>query len=262
MRESIIKAWHAYFKVLKQELAGGHWTLDNCSLNNAFLRELELLLRPRDVEFNHKENHIRCFPHVTNICSNHVIDAFTDITLLIGIDWATTYYKKMDDSPAYVIAMFLNPSIRFDDTGSLTMLPGPPCENTMTVFMDKFNNLHPAISDKTHPILYAMALDYLPIQASSVPSERVFSSSAETDTKRRNRIHPVLMEALQMLKFSLKQQRLNFMEGWAVTEDELEYYTDDNEDSVDLLGKLTSEITEDGIDIDEVIHVIGQDDED
>lgn len=23
----------------------------------------------------------------------------------IGIDWATTYYKKMDDSPAYVIAM-------------------------------------------------------------------------------------------------------------------------------------------------------------
>jgi len=40
------------------------------------------------------------------------------------------------------------------------------------------------ISDETHPILYAMALDYLPIQASSVPSECVFSSSAETDTKR------------------------------------------------------------------------------
>ena len=107
-----------------------------------------------------------------------------------------------------------------------------------------------------------MALDYLPIQASSVPSERVFSSSAETDTKRRNRIHPVLMEALQMLKFSLKQRRLNFTDGWAVTEDELEYYTDDDEDSADLLGKLTSEIREDGIDIDEVIHVVGQDDED
>ena len=107
-----------------------------------------------------------------------------------------------------------------------------------------------------------MALDYLPIQVSLVPSERVFSSSAETDTKRRNRIHPVLMEALQMLKFSLKQQWLNFTDGWAVTEDELQYYADDDEDSADLLGKLTLEIREDGIDIDEVIHVVGQDDDD
>ena len=65
-----------------------------------------------------------------------------------------------------------------------------------------------------------------------------------------------------MLKFLIKQRRLNFMDGWAVTEDELEYYTDDNEDSADLLGKLTLEIREDGIDIDEVIHVVGQDDED
>ena len=105
-----------------------------------------------------------------------------------------------------------------------------------------------------------MALDYLPIQASSVPSEHVFSSSAETDTKRQNRIHLVLMEALQMLKFPLKQRWLNFTDGWAVTEEELEYYADDDEDSADLLGKLTSEIREDWIDIDEVIHVVGQDD--
>ena len=65
-----------------------------------------------------------------------------------------------------------------------------------------------------------------------------------------------------MLKFSLKQQQLNFTDGWAVTEDEVQYYTDDDEDSADLLGKLTSEIREDGIDIDEVIHVVGQDDDD
>jgi hypothetical protein len=53
-------------------------------------------------------------------------------------------------------------------------------------------------------------MDYLPIQASSVPCERVFSSSAETDTKKRNRIKPELMEALQILKFSLKKARLDF----------------------------------------------------
>jgi len=63
-----------------------------------------------------------------------------------------------------------------------------------------------------------MALDFLPIQASAVPSERVFSSSAETDTKKHNRINPVLMEALQMLKFALKKAHLNFTDGWITPE--------------------------------------------
>ena len=39
-------------------------------------------------------------------------------------------------------------------------------------------------------------------------------------------------------------------------------YTDDDEDSPDLLGKLTLEIRENGVDIDEVIHIVGQDDDD
>jgi len=61
---------------------GGHWTLNNALLNDTFLKELRILLCPHEVEFNHKENHIRCFPHVTNVCSNHVIEAFTNITLV------------------------------------------------------------------------------------------------------------------------------------------------------------------------------------
>jgi hAT family C-terminal dimerisation region len=61
-------------------------------------------------------------------------------------------------------------------------------------------------------------MDYLPIQASAVPCERVFSSSAETDTKKRNRIKPELMEALQVLKFALKKSRLNFTAHLQLTE--------------------------------------------
>jgi hypothetical protein len=61
-------------------------------------------------------------------------------------------------------------------------------------------------------------MDYLPIQATSVPCERVFSSAKETDTAKRNQISPVLMEALQLLKFSLKKERLNFTAGWSVSE--------------------------------------------
>lgn len=70
------------------------------------------------------------------------------------------------------------------------------------------------INKSEFPTLFAIALDYLPIQASSVPCERVFSSAKETDTLKRNRIHPVLMEALQTLKFSLKNERFSFTDGW------------------------------------------------
>lgn len=79
-----------------------------------------------------------------------------------------------------------------------------------------------------------MAMDYLPIQATSVPCERIFSSSAETDTKRRNRISSSLMEALQMQKFRIKKERLNFMQGWKTEEKQL---VEDDADG-DLLNTL------------------------
>lgn len=50
-------------------------------------------------------------------------------------------------------------------------------------------------------------MDYLPIQGSAVPCERVFSSAKETMSNRRNRILYGLMEQLQMLKFSFTAQR-------------------------------------------------------
>src|SRR5216684_7635445 len=70
------------------------------------------------------------------------------------------------------------------------------------------------INKAEFPTLFGIALDYLPIQASSVPCERVFSTTKETNTLKRNCIHPVLIEALQTLKFSLKKERFNFTGGW------------------------------------------------
>ena len=37
-------------------------------------------------------------------------------------------------------------------------------------------------------------------------------------TKHRNRISPILMEALQMTNFFLKKERLDFTEGWVTPE--------------------------------------------
>ncbi|KAF8175182.1 hypothetical protein K438DRAFT_1771151 [Mycena galopus ATCC 62051] len=75
-----------------------------------------------------------------------------------------------------------------------------------------------------------------PCHATSVPSERVFSSSTETDTKRCNRINPILMEALQTLKFNYKKSRLNFMsEGQSAT------VADDDEDWGRVLASTTDD---------------------
>ena len=92
------------------------------------------------------------------------------------------------------------------------------------------------------PTLFAMAMDYLPIQASVVPCEHIFSSSAETDTKQRNCISPLLMEALQMLMFFLKKECLNFTTAWIMTEQQM---VDDGLDG-DLLTKLLDKESQQG----------------
>jgi hypothetical protein len=61
-------------------------------------------------------------------------------------------------------------------------------------------------------------MDVLPTQASSVPSERIFSSSKETCTQRRNNISPTMLEAVQILKFIYKQDRLNFTDDLVADE--------------------------------------------
>ncbi|KIJ27026.1 hypothetical protein M422DRAFT_104792, partial [Sphaerobolus stellatus SS14] len=71
------------------------------------------------------------------------------------------------------------------------------------------------------PRLFRLAMDYLPGQATSVPSERVFSGGGETDSRRRNRISQALFEKLQMLKFMLKKARLDFGEKWRFTEEDI-----------------------------------------
>lgn len=67
--------------------------------------------------------------------------------------------------------------------------------------------------------MYRVALDILPIQASAVPCERVFSSSKETDTLRRANLSPKMMEVLQMLKYFLRRD-LDFTDGLVAREQE------------------------------------------
>ncbi|VDC04838.1 unnamed protein product [Peniophora sp. CBMAI 1063] len=72
------------------------------------------------------------------------------------------------------------------------------------------------------PTLFAMAMDVLPAQSTSVPCEQLFSSGVDTMTKKRNRISPDLMEILQMLKFVYRKERINFTAHHRVLDIEVE----------------------------------------
>ena len=98
-------------------------------------------------------------------------------------------------------------------------------------------------------------MDIIPIQASSVACEQVFSSGKQTMTPRRGRISAQLMEALQILKFAIRKEeplKLSDMTwkeelkeferlAWAAPPSDAEAYgrnlEDDKGDS-DIVGEL------------------------
>ena len=96
-------------------------------------------------------------------------------------------------------------------------------------------------------------MDNLPAQASSVPAEHVFSSSAETDTWRQNHISPELMEQLQMLKYMLRKERLDFTGCWKCDQNELEQENEYEDQGLSVISgnvhdnwDLVDEFTDEG----------------
>jgi hypothetical protein len=82
----------------------------------------------------------------------------------------------------------------------------------------------------------------MPVQASAVPCERVFSSASETDTKRRNRLNPNLFEALQVMKFAMRRERLDFTEDILTPAEEMVLDPGDDEDVDPLTGLLMMDV--------------------
>ena len=78
------------------------------------------------------------------------------------------------------------------------------------------------------------------------------------DTKRRNCIGPLLMEALQMLKFHLKKSCLNFTEAW-MTESAYMLEDDLDKDSNNLVMLLKPDFH---ADLDRILLSINTNDED
>jgi len=60
-------------------------------------------------------------------------------------------------------------------------------------------------------------MDTLPAQGSAVSCKRVFSSAKRTVTDERSCLLPLAVEIRQILKFSVKNERLTFSSRWGIT---------------------------------------------
>ena len=132
--------------------------------------------------------------------------------------------------------------------------------NNLIIFISILTEWHALQTNRTmFPMIFAIAMDYLPVQASSVLCKRVFSSSSETDTKRRNRISPPLIEALQMLKFFIKKAHLDFTAGWKTSDSEMgkkkEFKTNDAEDPLQKILQMGMGFENQ---LDDIIHTIAE----
>ncbi|KIK35113.1 hypothetical protein CY34DRAFT_26697 [Suillus luteus UH-Slu-Lm8-n1] len=190
-----------------------------------------------------------------------------DPLVQIGLDWADKYDKRMGATNAYAVAMCNEVVLRQQPRTLGSRLYGLPDINVLPhhdsiaqTVEQEFEayataNLSPKTTDilafwevaeTSFPTIFGIAMDHLPIQASAVPCERVFSSSSETDTKKRNRTSPVPMEALQVVKFLLNKEQLNFTKGWVASQKDMEYKTlREQQESSTVLTLTNSGITGD-----------------
>ncbi|KAH9012458.1 kinase-like domain-containing protein [Lactarius pseudohatsudake] len=137
---------------------------------------------------------------------------------LIGISWRV--WRGL--GKVYVISMFLNPSIHFlwieaqwepnyIQSSRKIILQCISCILILCIYAEfqKYASGKTSSQDidilrfweanrTEFPTLFTMAMDYLPVKATSVPCKHVFSSAKETDTAKQNWISPLLMEALQL----------------------------------------------------------------
>ncbi|KAI0284023.1 hypothetical protein BGY98DRAFT_911166, partial [Russula aff. rugulosa BPL654] len=68
--------------------------------------------------------------------------------------------------------------------------------------------------------IFKVALDVLPVQASAVSCERVYSSRKETCVPQRSLLPERMFEVLQVLKHVYDAERLDFTSHWIANEDD------------------------------------------
>ncbi|KAF8124476.1 hypothetical protein EV363DRAFT_1178050, partial [Boletus edulis] len=175
----------------------------------------------------------------------------------VGFNWARKYYQRMGQTHAYnaeisatgagQVCFHATLALRY--YGVTTLRVREPSQSVPQAVNQEFNAciLSVLSPEGTHPLAFWEVRLIICICRlhSAVPCERVFSSSSETNTKKHNHIAPLLMEALQMLKFWLKKDHLNFTKDWVTPQKDM-ISNEDNDD--DLLARLFSTTNKSSLD--------------
>jgi hypothetical protein len=75
-------------------------------------------------------------------------------------------------------------------------------------------------SEKFHPLIFKVALDVLPVQASAVSCEQIFSQRNETCVLQQGLRPGGMYEVLQVLKHLYDEEQLDFTSHWIADEDD------------------------------------------
>ncbi|KAF8430929.1 hypothetical protein L210DRAFT_3416878, partial [Boletus edulis BED1] len=190
-----------------------------CIHNDSALRTLSELLRvEQKFSYNTQEHCIRCFPHIINLCVQHMLNKYTEVDFSNVLPMWVNDYRVVIDKVLYVEAVQGDPMGLGRNSVSAIRVSG----QHHTGFIKTIANSNKGELEAVRfPTVFRIAMDFLPIQASAMLCEQVFSSSTETDMKKRNWISPLLMEALQMLKFARKQDHINFTDGWITSQKDM-----------------------------------------
>jgi hypothetical protein len=74
--------------------------MDNLNTNDAMMREIQKILRDREIPFNAKDSRIMCFPHIVNITVQHVLAKMTSAPALDSDDESDSSDFEDEDLPA------------------------------------------------------------------------------------------------------------------------------------------------------------------
>ena len=97
-----------------------------------------------------------------------------------------------------------------------------------------------------YPVWRSLARDYLAIMASSVSSERAFSSAGITISKRRNLLKPELVEALQCMKCLIRRDLLFCEPALSSALEVALEEAEDSENGTDMLLRTEDSLTNEG----------------
>jgi hypothetical protein len=82
----------------------GHMTLDNASNNQTAMEELSRQLLRQGIEFDAVDRRVPCFPHIINICVQHIMDEHSTVDLS-GVPGPFVVGNSSFDKAVYITAL-------------------------------------------------------------------------------------------------------------------------------------------------------------